>query len=121
MDPNVIHGLVKEAAVTIREQEMELATLRQKVAAYEAQERAEMLVERMEARGLGDSIEGRTTKEKAASLLSTGKSLDVLEEAISWQSGQGGRQFALDGSSKSGGSTPFNAIELALLERHGTR
>lgn len=122
MDNEIVHDLVKEAAHTIREQEAELNTLRQKLASYEGKERAEFLVERMEERGLGDNIEGRTSREKVATILNSGKSLDVLEAAFELNQGQGGRQFAVDGNSRdSGNHAPFNAIELALLERHGTR
>lgn len=122
MDPQVVHDLVKEAAVTIREQDAELKTLRNKLASYEGWERATALVERMESKGLGDNIEGRSVQEKVATILGSGKSLDVLEAAFELNQGQGGRQFAVDGNSRDSGNTaPYNAIELALLERHGSR
>lgn len=69
----------------LRQLSGEVKDLREKVANYEQREKAEALVAEMEEKGLIE--EGVPHHEKVASLLNSGKDLDVLREAVGMQVG----------------------------------
>ena len=98
--------LLRQAAVLSEENQL----LREKVASYEQAEQAEALIYRMEERGFGDNVEGKTVKDKVANLLRSGKDLRVVGEAIDMVPSSGSPFDVSDGPGGKGGNGDVEAF-----------
>ena len=110
-------GILSAVPGLLREQQDEIRTLRAKVASYEARERAEALIERMEERGI--PVMGMTRQEKVASILGSSRSMDVIEAAVDISGPVAGGLMVGDMPSLDSSGTPEERFAAAVMNVHG--
>jgi hypothetical protein len=104
--------LVKTAAEALRALAAENKELRQKIASYDENARAEKLLDRLEARGL--QVEGDDRKEKVAFLMNHHGGLDAFE-AMASIAVPNGVNFTLDNDSRTGSADARTTFENMIL------
>lgn len=111
MDPIQTGELLKTAAHVVLSLKAENAELTEKLAKFQRQEQAEEVVELMETRGL---IDPQTPhREKVASVLASGKDLQVVKEALSLT--RANMSFAKVASISAPSSNPGSQLESYLM------
>lgn len=110
LDPNVVSGVLKTASVRLREQEAELANLREKLASYETSHSASEVVDTLIARGIIDQDDRGA---KIAEFSSDPEQLPVIKKAAELAS----NNFKLAGilNADLTGNNPRNSFEAFLL------
>lgn len=80
MDSSTIQKLLAESAKALRTVQAEKEKLASQLARYQEMEKAEEIVTLMDAKGI--EVPGQTLKQKVASVLASGRDLQMTKEAL---------------------------------------